>query len=556
MECKNCGAKLAKKQTVCPACGEANEIVKKEKKKIQWTKKNIIKLVVAIVAGLLVLSLLAGVLVLALRKNDVNYKTAYTTSDFWSKLTRDQVVATLGDYKLTNGQLQVFYWMQVYDLVNYYVDNYGDYATYYLGIDLSKPLSEQVYKESTGMTWEQYFIEDALYAWHRYQALTDAAKKAGYQLPAEYQKSFAEMRTSMEKSAKDEGYASVDAMLQADLGKSITFDDYYYYLEVYYTGNLYFSELKSKLVFTDAELDAFFEKHKDELEQYGVTKDSGNLVDLRNILVKPIASKDDKGNVVYTDEAWETCREKAQTIMDTLMGTDSSEETFAALAKIKSEDTNNASNGGLYQYISKNAWATVDVRHILIMPEGGTKDASGNVTYSEAEWEACKVAAQAILDQYLAGEKTAEAFGALANAHSDDNNGKVTNGGLYEDVALGKMVKPFEEWIFDGSRKSGDTGLVKTQYGYHVMYFVERNGPVDDWAFAEDRKVGDIGMVKTEDGYQILYYVGDDVAWEVWCKDGLMSETSEEMMQSYADKLTIDVQYWAIMLSERATSSK
>lgn len=561
MDCKNCGAALEENQTVCPVCGECAEILTEEEiqvpKKAKWTKKKIIKLVLAVVAGLLVLSLIAGILVLALRKNDVYYKEKYLASDFWANLTHNQVVATMGDYELTNGVLQVYYWTQVYDLVEYYVEQYGEYALYYLGLDLEKPLNEQIYNEETGMTWEQYFLEDALYAWHRYQALADEAKKNGYQLPGEYQKAFSEMKTSMEETAKEEGYDSVDAMLQNELGNTVTFDDYYQYMEVYWTANLYFSEVTAKLVFTDAELEAFYQENEELLAQYGITKDSGNLVDFRNILVKPIATKDDDGNTVYTDEAWETCRQKAQTILDTWLEGEKTAETFASLAGVKSEDKESSGNGGLYQYVAKNDWATVDVRHILIIPEGGEKDETGtNITYSEKEWEDCKAAAQSILDQYLAGEKTAEAFGALANEHSDDQGGKVTNGGLYAGVKTGEMVKEFDAWIFDSNRKSGDTGLVKTRFGYHIMYFVDRNGPVDDWAFTEGRKAGDHALVKTDDGYQILYYVGDDVAWEVWCRNGLMDETSEEKMQSYANTRPIDVRYWAVMLSDRPTEEK
>ena len=36
------------------------------------------------------------------------------------------------------------------------------------------------------------------------------------------------------------------------------------------------------------------------------------------------------------------------------------------------------------------------------------------------------------------------------------------------------MVQAFNDWCFDESRKAGDYGLVKTEYGYHVMYFVDR----------------------------------------------------------------------------------
>ena len=34
------------------------------------------------------------------------------------------------------------------------------------------------------------------------------------------------------------------------------------------------------------------------------------------------------------------------------------------------------------------------------------------------------------------------------------------------------MVTAFNDWCFDASRKPGDTGVVETDYGYHVMYFV------------------------------------------------------------------------------------
>ena len=40
------------------------------------------------------------------------------------------------------------------------------------------------------------------------------------------------------------------------------------------------------------------------------------------------------------------------------------------------------------------------------------------------------------------------------------------------------MVEPFENWCFDEVRVVGDYGLVKTQYGYHIMYF---SGSEDIW---------------------------------------------------------------------------
>ena len=34
------------------------------------------------------------------------------------------------------------------------------------------------------------------------------------------------------------------------------------------------------------------------------------------------------------------------------------------------------------------------------------------------------------------------------------------------------MVTNFNDWCFDESRKTGDTGIVESTYGYHVMYYV------------------------------------------------------------------------------------
>ena len=130
-----------------------------------------------------------------------------------------------------------------------------------------------------------------------------------------------------------------------------------------------------------------------------------------------------------------------------------------------------------------------DVRHILISIEGGTTGEDGTTTYSDEEWAACEAEAQAVLDQWLAGDKTEDSFAALANEKSEDP-GSNTVGGLYENVYEGQMVQPFNDWCFDDSRAYGDHGLVKTDYGYHVMFFVE-SSPAwlyyaeSDWANAQ-----------------------------------------------------------------------
>ncbi len=122
--------------------------------------------------------------------------------------------------------------------------------------------------------------------------------------------------------------------------------------------------------------------------------------------------------------------------------------------------------------ISKENSDVVDVRHVLVQLDNTTTDERGQVVYSEEEWEACRVKAQGLLDQWLSGEASEDTFAQLAKDNSKDGN--AAEGGLYKDVTKNYMVDTFDAWIFDESRQYGDSGLVKTPFGYHIMFFVKR----------------------------------------------------------------------------------
>ncbi len=111
----------------------------------------------------------------------------------------------------------------------------------------------------------------------------------------------------------------------------------------------------------------------------------------------------------------------------------------------------------------------VSVRHILIQPTE-TDEATGEFT--EASWKQAQAQAQDLYDLWLTNP-TEEYFGQLATNHTADT-GSVESGGLYEDFAPGQMVQEFNDWSFDQSREAGDHAIVKTDYGYHIMYFVEQ----------------------------------------------------------------------------------
>ncbi len=127
-----------------------------------------------------------------------------------------------------------------------------------------------------------------------------------------------------------------------------------------------------------------------------------------------------------------------------------------------SGETTTEVTGYQVYYLTKAAYldedATKDVRHILF-----TADKYGSE-------DAAKAKAEEVLALYNKGEKTAEAFGELAKEYTEDSNG--SKGGLYENVKDGVMVTEFNDWIFDEKRQTGDVEIVKTNYGYHIMYHV------------------------------------------------------------------------------------
>ena len=112
----------------------------------------------------------------------------------------------------------------------------------------------------------------------------------------------------------------------------------------------------------------------------------------------------------------------------------------------------------------------VSVRHILISPEGEKDETLGD--WTSEQWAAAETKAADIYALWQE-DPTEENFAALATEYTDDT-GSAENGGLYEDFATNAMVEEFSDWSFDPERVAGDTGIVKTTYGYHIMYFVEQ----------------------------------------------------------------------------------
>ena len=107
---------------------------------------------------------------------------------------------------------------------------------------------------------------------------------------------------------------------------------------------------------------------------------------------------------------------------------------------------------------NKSSYEKVTVKHILLLADSNK---------SAQELEVIKKKADDILLKVKAGED----FTSLAKEYSEDPGSK-DSGGEYT-FGKGEMVQEFEDWSFQA--KEGDTGIIKTSYGYHIMKFVKRS---------------------------------------------------------------------------------
>ncbi|MEE1897784.1 peptidylprolyl isomerase [Flavobacterium rakeshii] len=109
--------------------------------------------------------------------------------------------------------------------------------------------------------------------------------------------------------------------------------------------------------------------------------------------------------------------------------------------------------------LDKKEGGSVKASHILIAYKGAMRAApTVELTKEEA-----KAKADDLLKQIKADSSK---FGVLAAQNSDDPGSK-NNGGTYDNVTPGQMVPAFDEFIFNNP--VGKTGVVETDFGYHVI---------------------------------------------------------------------------------------
>lgn len=405
----------------------------------------------------------------------------------------------------------------------------------YLGYDYTKAPDAQEYTDEmsamTGVTfedlgnpkkatWADVFKYAAISNIISTKYLSAKAEEANITLTEEEQKAINDEIASLEKTAKS-GDFSVSRYLHVNVGKGLSEKLFRQILEEGSLANAYSVKLQEDLLgaVTDEQIN----------DRYNSDKDYFDIVTVRLYTIKATADVASDATEAEKTAAQDKAKAEAKKSADAFLAAVTDEESFIAQAKkailtadnkskddadkvTLKEDTSYATLEVTSEDLAKWAYddarkvgdttlivdgngnchiafmkvlahkdlsaSSNDVRHILVAFPETEKDKDGKeIALTDAQKAETKKKAQEILDEYLKNP-TEENFIALTKEHTDDvdSKGNPNNDGLYEDVTdNGQYVEAFTNWAIDPARKPGDTGLVETEYGYHIMYYVEAN---------------------------------------------------------------------------------
>ena len=431
-------------------------------------------------------------------------------------LERNTVAVTIGEHELSNADLNYYY----VDQINDFMGQYSAYASMF-GLDLTKPLDEQVTNQETGATWADDFLTAAIGAAKHNYALVDAAKAAGYELSEEELTSIDNNINTMALYATLYGYPDAESYIRAMYGKGANEKSFREYLHAQALATSYYNHYGTSLSYDDAALSAEDEANTAHYNAYNY-----NAYYMLASKFYEGGTKDENGTTTYSDEEQAAGIAKAEETAKTLAeaGYTTVEDLDKAIADLPINEgsttaASTAYNGTFYNSINQfirewitdsgrkagdmtylpntstttdadgkettvvngyyvvmfhgvedNKYPLANVRHTLIQPEGGKYNSTtGKTDYTKEEMAAAKLEAEALLEEFKSGKATSLDFANMANEHSADGDG--TTGGLYEDVVPGQMVANFDAWCFEEGRKAGDTGLVESEFGWHIMYY-------------------------------------------------------------------------------------
>lgn len=399
-----------------------------------------------------------------------------------------------------------YYYVNAY---NSFLNQYGDYISY-IGLDPTQSLKAQQSAFSEGQTWHEYFVDQGLATMSSVHALADKAEAEGFtvdDLDEQIKTNLDDLASFVEEfNTNNNTSYTAETYLQAMYGEKMTLDLYKEQVRLAIIASEFSNDYQNnQLSYTLDDLKAEYEANRQDYD----------VVNYESIFVSgSVPTKDADGNdVEVTDEMTAAAMAEAKTTAEGVLSSFQSGETLEAQSAANEDLSYNFAEEATYSsapaaaqewlfdtsrkagdvtvleadtgyYVvlfhtrSRYDYNTVDVRHILIQTEA-SQLAETDEGYDDdvARLKAqAKSQADSLYQAWKDGAATEDSFAELANEQSADP-GSNTNGGLYEQVYKGQMVASFNDWCFDESRQKGDTGIVETDYGYHIMYFVGQDDP-------------------------------------------------------------------------------
>ena len=397
-------------------------------------------------------------------------------------------------------------------LFNNYYDNNRDYASY-SGVDVTKSLKEQYYDEANNITWYDMFMDEVKKYIQRALVLSEAAKADGLSLDDTDNESVNKSLDSIKTSADSAGL-TLEEYYKTKIGEGVTQDDLKSYLEITALVSKYYNKLYKSYTYTDEEYEKAYDENKTSYQyadylryNFSFSTETDASGDDTAEKQKAKAFAEDLAKCKTEKEFKEYVRaylkKNPHLVTDSSESSMTAEQTSEALESMvdntytkkyayevtsdagkwifdiarKAKDSTVIENANSYSAIVlvkpayRDESLTKNVRHILFTPD----------SYGGEE-KALQMANE-VYDKWKKGAKDEKFFGELASQFTDDTGSKSV-GGLYSNVKEGEMVPEFNYWIFDSKRKAGDNTIVKTQYGYHIMYFVSDGDPV--WKLSVD----------------------------------------------------------------------
>lgn len=347
--------------------------------------------------------------------DDVTCKGSYTGDTMEVVQSMKTVVATIGETEMTNALLQVYYRMAV--------NTYRE-AGHEIAPDFTQPLDTQLCPlEGTAATWQQYFLEQALTSWRSHYAMVQ--------------------RSKTEVLPLEEAYGRNEKKHAENLKTKI------YNLDLLYGYN------------TDYEIADAHQAYLDDLPALLEELAAENNCPTPAALTSRFAG-------VGTNDSY--LLEYAQLLNEGYMFmTTLSYYIEPTAEEVEAYFTKNEAAYAA-QGITKDE-AYVNLRHILLIPEGAAIAEDGTVTASEESWDDCRKDAEDLLKKWNRN-KTEAYFSELAFASSADTGSSV-NGGLYSNISKGQLMQDLDLWCFDEARQAGDTVIIRTSLGYHILYLCQ-----------------------------------------------------------------------------------